>query len=335
MKNLSILLSLLFLTENVIAEERVVLYNNYGYIFSEKSEIVNNKLLLTVPNSVVNDSLNVEVKYQHKNIPIINKTILNSNINTLLFKNIGKEITFDNFNKTYSGIVDSVQGNFLILYKNNKKSYFRINSLTNIQFEKNIDFSNKLFDISLQNNENKEVKVSYSGKFQNVSWKPIYKLYLLNDKVSYLDYDININNNSSYSFKNINLELLSGDIQQANNGRYLMKTSAHLEDSRQESFSNSNFNDFSNYQKLVFENPVSLLPFSSTNIPYFDNKEINYEEFLILEDNPNSNFNNKNPNIEISLIRGMKILNFLFLLGILKFMKEKIFILQHLLELTI
>ena len=55
-------------TQNLIAEERVVVYDNYGYLFSKKDIQVIDNYLLEMPNSVDSYSLNINFKYSNKNI---------------------------------------------------------------------------------------------------------------------------------------------------------------------------------------------------------------------------------------------------------------------------
>ena len=102
-------------TQNLIAEERVVVYDNYGYLFSKKDIQVIDNYLLEMPNSVDSYSLNINFKYSNKNIPILNKTIQNNSINTLYYQNIGVQ------RYLYQEGVQLVQGQLIFIWKHLRK----------------------------------------------------------------------------------------------------------------------------------------------------------------------------------------------------------------------
>lgn len=300
-------------TQNLIAEERVVVYDNYGYLFSKKEIKIVDNYLLEMPNSVDNSSLNINFKDNNKNIPILNKTIQNNSINTLFYQNIGKNISFYIDNQYISGELESISKNFIKLKNYSDKHlensrYYNISDMIGIAFEKDFNFSNKVFDIDLKNNEEKTVEVSYSARFNQISWQPTYR-FLINDKnnTGYFDYDITIDNNSSYLFENINLELLSGNIYQTNNNHrnnYQEKSFAMAE--MMADSPSQNFDNFSGYQRLVFDNKITLEPFSSNTYPYLDDKELNYEKIYTFNDYGGNQFENQNPEIEINIERKNK-----------------------------
>tara|TARA_Y100000034_G_scaffold66244_1_gene79985 strand:+ start:12279 stop:13670 length:1392 start_codon:yes stop_codon:yes gene_type:complete len=296
-------------TQNIIAEERVVVYDNYGYLFSKKDITVNDNYLLELPSSVDSSSLNINFKYSNKNIPILNKTIQNNSINTLYYQNIGKNINFYINNQKIEGKLLSISNNFIKIKVKNEIftefRYYNINSLYGVSFEKDFNFSNKVFDIDLQNDKEKTVELSYSARFNQIDWKPHYR-FLINDKtnIGYFDYDITIDNRSSYLFKDINLELLSGNIYQTNN--YNKGNIQHKSYTMNEMMDTSpaqDFDNFSGYQRLIFDNKITLEPFSSNTYPYLDDKKLSYEKIYTYKDYAGSHFENKNPKIEINIER--------------------------------
>ena len=304
---LSLIFTSLLLSSPLLSKERIVVYDNYGYIFSHKKETVGNKFLLEIPNSVNDSSLNIDFIYNNQNIPIVNKTIQNNTIRTLYYQNIGKNIKFKIMDNVIEGKLLSISNNFIKVVTNNESYYYNINSLTGVQFENDFDFSNKVYDISLSNNSEKEVDVIYSAMFKQISWTPTYRFLINEDNnIGYFDYDITVKNNSSYNFKNVGLELLSGSINQPNQRGY-NKSHMMAESLAMDSFSSSNnFENFSGYQKLTFENEVDLSAFSSTTYPYLDNKELEYKKNFIFKDYAGANFENRNPEIEIHIERESK-----------------------------
>lgn len=296
-------------TQNLIAEERVVVYDNYGYLFSKKDIQVIDNYLLEMPNSVDSYSLNINFKYSNKNIPILNKTIQNNSINTLYYQNIGKNISFYINNKNIKGKLHSISNNFIkIEVKNEIFSefrYYNINQIEGVSFEKDFNFANKVFDIDLQNDKEKTVELSYSARFNQIDWKPHYR-FLINDKTNtgYFDYDITIDNRSSYLFKDINLELLSGNIYQTNNyNRDNVQQKNYAMAEMMVASPAQEFDNFSGYQRLVFDNKITLEPFSSNTYPYLDDKELSYEKIYTFNDYAGSQFENRNPEIEINIER--------------------------------
>ena len=296
-------------TQNLIAEERVVVYDNYGYLFSKKDIQVIDNYLLEMPNSVDSSSLNINFKYSNRNIPILNKTIQNNSINTLYYQNIGKNISFYMNNKNIKGELHSISNNFIkIEVKNEIFSEFRyydINQIEGVSFEKDFNFANKVFDIDLKNDKEKTVELSYSARFNQIDWKPHYR-FLINDKTNtgYFDYDITIDNRSSYLFKDINLELLSGNIYQTNNyNRDNVQQKNYAMAEMMAASPAQEFDNFSGYQRLVFDNKITLEPFSSNTYPYLDDKELSYEKIYTFNDYAGSQFENRNPEIEINIER--------------------------------
>lgn len=296
-------------TQNLIAEERVVVYDNYGYLFSKKDIKVIDNYLLEMPNSVDSSSLNINFKYSNRNIPILNKTIQNNSINTLYYQNIGKNISFYINNKNIKGQLHSISNNFIkIEVKNEIFSefrYYNINEIEGVSFEKDFNFANKVFDIDLQNDKEKTVEISYSARFNQIDWKPHYR-FLINDKTNtgYFDYDITIDNRSSYLFKDINLELLSGNIYQTNNyNRDNVQQKNYAMAEMMAASPAQEFDNFSGYQRLVFDNKITLEPFSSNTYPYLDDKELSYEKIYTFTDYAGSQFENRNPEIEINIER--------------------------------
>lgn len=296
-------------TQNLIAEERVVVYDNYGYLFSKKDIQVIDNYLLEMPNSVDSASLNINFKYSNRNIPILNKTIQNNSINTLYYQNIGKNISFYMNNKNIKGELHSISNNFIkIEVKNEIFSefrYYNINQIEGVSFEKDFNFANKVFDIDLQNDKEKTVELSYSARFNQIDWKPHYR-FLINDKTNtgYFDYDITIDNRSSYLFKDINLELLSGNIYQTNNySRDNVQQKNYAMAEMMAASPAQEFDNFSGYQRLVFDNKITLEPFSSNTYPYLDDKELSYEKIYTFNDYAGSQFENRNPEIEINIER--------------------------------
>lgn len=298
-----IVTSLLFSTP-LLSKERIVVYDNYGYIFSHKKETITDKYLLEIPNSVSDSSLNIDFIYNEEYIPIIKKTIQNNSIRTLYYQNIEKNIKFEIDNHLIEGKLLSISNNFIKVEQNSEAFYYNIDRISSVKFEKDFDFSNKVFDISLSNNQEKEVEVIYSAMFNQISWIPNYRFLINeNNKIGYFDYDITLSNNSSYNFKDVGLELLSGTIYQANNYHnkgHMMRSESYSMDSFDEGES---FENFSGYQKLTFENNIDLEPFSSTTYPYLDNKPLKYKRNFILHDSSSSGFDNKNPQIEIEIER--------------------------------
>jgi hypothetical protein len=287
---------------SAFGKERVVIYDNYGYLFSKKTEIVSDNYLLEIPNSVDNSSLDINFIYNKKPLSIIDKTIQNNSIKTLYYQNIDKNIKFKIGDKEIEGELLSISNNFIKIKENMEEFYYNINHIHGVKFEKDFNFSNKVFDINLKNNKKREVEVSYSAKFNQISWNPTYR-FLINEKddYGYFDYDITIDNSSSYHFKNIGLELLSGNINQPINNRRSNKM-AYSEVISMDSSSKS-FQNFAGYQKLTFDYNINLEPFSSATYPYFEDKKLKYERKLILNDNPRSEFNNSNPKIKINIPR--------------------------------
>ena len=309
---LSIFILATLFTQNIIAEERVVVYDNYGYLFSKKDITVTDNYLLELPNSVDSSSLNIRFKYSNKNIPILNKTIQNNSINTLYYQNIGKNINFYINNQKIEGKLLSISNNFIKIKVKNEIftefRYYNINSLYGVSFEKDFNFSNKVFDIDLENDKEKNMELSYSVRFNQINWNPHYR-FLINDKTNtgYFDYDITIDNHSSYFFKDINLELLSGKIYQTNNyNRNSIQQKNIVVADIMGASPAQEFDNFSGYQRLVFDNKITLEPFSSNTYPYLDDKELSYEKIYKFKDYPSSNFENKNPEIDINIKRDKK-----------------------------
>lgn len=309
---LSIFVLATLLTQNLTAEERIVVYDNYGYLFSKKNVNVSDNYLLEMPNTVDSSSLNINFKDNNKNIPILNKTIQNNSINTLYYQNIGKNISFYINNKNIKGKLHSINKNFIKIEVKNEifseLRYYNINKIYGVSFEKDFNFSNKVFDIDLKNDKEKTIELSYSARFRQIAWKPHYR-FLINEQknTGNFDYDITIDNQSSYLFKDINLELLSGNIYQANNyNRDNVQQKNYAMAEVMSASPTQEFDNFSGYQRLVFDNKITLEPFSSNTYPYLDNKELSYEKIYTFNDYAGSQFENKNPEIEIEIKRDKK-----------------------------
>jgi small subunit ribosomal protein S6 len=125
-----------------------------------------------LPNSVDSSSLNIRFKYSNKNIPILNKTIQNNSINTLYYQSIGKNINFYINNQKIEGKLLSISNNFIKIKVKNEIftefRYYNINSLYGVSFEKDFNFSNKVFDIDLENDKEKNMELSYSVRFNQI-----------------------------------------------------------------------------------------------------------------------------------------------------------------------
>jgi hypothetical protein len=279
-KKLTIIIGLL-LSQTISANEQKLIFFKDLTHYKEKTEIsLNDKTYIELSDTAVLDSVQIQV-YNDKNERINLKSleIIEQSENNIFKVNKNSKIFINE--KEY--ILLSNGGDFLKVLKNNMTTYIPKNKIESISFEKDINGKNHLVKlIGFKTIENLNMEYSYT--MGDINWKPKYDLYLLKNNKATFDYNIQIDNKTNRTFKDVEMTFISEPIK-----RFYQEYSNSENDSL---FSNKKINQVLKYPiNDGLENLIST-------------KESSKIMMAMSADNSNNNF------IEQKIEGGKRILEF-------------------------
>lgn len=239
-KIFAILLSVNFLfSQNVLT-----LYNNLAFV----KETMENGLCHQVPSDIVFDSIFfdtkskvLEVKYEYTPL----------NIENILKGYVGKDIFFKYKNKKLKGILVSLNP---LIIKTDKRVYFDV-SYKNLII-KNIPEKIKSKPTVCVKKSGKKDKIYINYLTKNISWRSSYVAKL--DRYLNIIGWVKIENRSDKDFKNVNLNVVAGDIKTITSAPIRYKTLAYEAASKPKSFEgyylyrlNGKYNIEKNSKKII------------------------------------------------------------------------------------
>lgn len=209
-KRIPILISALLINGTINAsEQKLIFFKDFAH-YKEKSEIdLSNKTYIELSDTAVLESVNVQIfNKEGKRLNLKSLEIMEQSESNI-FK-VNKDLSIYINEKEYTLISNG--GDFIkVLDKNSKITYIPKVKIENMSFEKDINGRNHLVKINGFNNQN-NINIEHSYTMGNISWKPKYNLYLLDDNEALLDYNIQVSNKTNRDFKNVGMTFISEPI---------------------------------------------------------------------------------------------------------------------------
>lgn len=312
------------------SSKKLFLFSDLSSYQEKINTDIKDEKILELSDSTVLDSFNYQLMKNGERINLEYLKILPKSEKNIFLINKNENISVNVNNNIKTGKLISEGVDFIkIETTNGLTQYIPKIKIDDISFTKNINSENHIVQIKTYDDlENVDLNINYT--LGEIKWKPKYVLNLMEDNNAKFDYIIEVDNNTSLDFNNIQLALSTDSINRINNyfdkglNEYIFTVFNnskndtpipinYAQDSRMELRmfkAESNINtardiNVMGKESIVFDNPITITSKAKTNLEYNINKSFNYKRknnytLFVNKYNP---ITIKSPKTEIELIR--------------------------------
>jgi len=207
--HISILISVLFSSHLYASDQKLIFFKDFTH-YKEKTVIdLDDKTYIELSDTAVLDTINIQVfNAKNERISLKNIDVMEQSESNIFTVNKNSPVFIND--KEY--VLISNGGDFIKVLDGEKTMYIPKNKIENLSFEKDINGNNHIVKVTgFKPTPNATLEYSYT--FGNINWKPKYNLSLLEDNIALLDYNIQIDNNTTRNFKDVEIKFISEPIQ--------------------------------------------------------------------------------------------------------------------------